>query len=159
MTPLLETSLRANTTPTAFFTPGRSAISATREADMGIAPRNGPDAPLLTTQALALKVSTVRLASAPNPLLIPVITRAIPSTSAVPIVAMANRRRRHCKSRSADLSIGCPAHPPWQSTPYEKQSFARTLPDRWSDRKAFGTIRTKGASSPRHHVRVASNSR
>jgi hypothetical protein len=48
--------------------------------------------------------STVRLASTSNPLAIPVSTSVIANTRPVPTAAMANRLRRHCRSRSAALS-------------------------------------------------------
>ena len=103
--PSAETFLALNTVPTARVTPGRLSTLRTWALDIGACPRNGPVAPPPTTHVSTRSCVTVRAASESNPLLIPVITNAIPNTSAVPNTAIAKRRRRHCKSRSADLSI------------------------------------------------------
>ena len=59
---------------------------------------------------VGLLASSVRSTSTSNELLSPLISRLIANTSAVPMMVMTKRCRRHCRSRSAALSI--PA-PPW----------------------------------------------
>ena len=48
---------------------------------------------------------TVLRASTRKPLASPVSTSVMAKTKAVPMTAMMNRRRRHCRSRKAAVSI------------------------------------------------------
>ena len=86
-------------------TPGAAATRARSTSANGVAPRNGPAAPALTTNASTPMESTVRCASTRKPFASPVITSVIAKTNPVLTIAMTRRRLRHCMSRKAANSM------------------------------------------------------
>ena len=95
----------AYTNGAAARTPGEAAILPRSVGAKGVAPTNGPDAPSLTRNTSTPSASTVRCASARNPLAKPVSTSVIAKMMAVDSTAMTKRRFRHCMSRIAASSM------------------------------------------------------
>ncbi len=89
----------------AFVTPGAAATCSDVVSGMSASDVKGPDAPAWTIQESApicfsvRSVSSLKLAARPD------MRRLIANTSAVPVIAIMNLRRRHCRSRRVACHI------------------------------------------------------
>src|SRR5215204_5713591 len=86
-------------------TPGVATTRSVSAAGIGVEVVKGPDAPPATSQASAPSAATIRRPSLCRLASAPAISSVIPNTSEVASTAITNRRRRHCRSRSATRHI------------------------------------------------------